>query len=329
VGISDDDGGLATLLDEIIRSPDDLELRLAYADAVEAADAERAELIRIQVRTALTRGAHWPPDRRALDEAEVYGREQGLVYRRGREWAASIAGLASSWHFLRGFPEEIGIDAADFLARAPELYRRAPVLHLNLRGVLPVIEEFFGSPYLSQIRSMWMVRQGFADEDAAVIARSPYLGNLEWMDLGANHIGAAGLDALAASDRLPRLGYLGFLGNKVDDPTPRFADDYDADTPVARQLQEKYGPREWLSARPRSVWPPYRDAVWKRYDALSGHALRATPPMKVAVRGTVLGSLSSPPVHSGTGTTPGGSSSRSWKNELISSAECMKSRAAV
>lgn len=259
---------LAALLDEIIRSPDDLELRLAYADAVEGADSERAELIRIQVQTARSRGSHWPPERRALKEAELYGREQAMINRRGREWAASISGLVRSWHFLRGFPEEIGIDAADFLERAPELYRRAPVLHLNLRGVLPVLEQFFASPYLSQIRSMWMVRQGFGDEEAAVIARSPYLGELEWMDLGANSIGAAGLESLAASDRLPRLGYLGIMGNAIDDPTPRFADEYDADTLVAVALQEKYGRREWLSARPRSVWPPYRDAVWKRYDDL-------------------------------------------------------------
>ena len=259
-------GALAALLDEIIRSPDDLELRLAYADAVESADPERAELIRIQVRTGRSRGAHWPPDRRAIEEAPLYGREQGMVNRRGREWAGDLAGLVNSWHYLRGFPEEIGIDAADFLARAPEIYRRAPVLHLNLRGVRPVIEEFLASPYLRQIRSLWMVRQGFGDAEAAVIARSENLGDLEWMDLGANRIGAAGLEALAASDRLPRLGYLGFMGNKIDDPTPRFADEYDADTLAAVALQEKYGPREWLSARPRAVWPPYRDAVWKRFD---------------------------------------------------------------
>jgi uncharacterized protein (TIGR02996 family) len=125
-------GSLAALLDEIIRSPDDMELRLAYADAVESADPERAELIRIQVRTGRSRGAHWPPDRRAIEEAPLYGREQGMVNRRGREWAGDLAGLVNSWHYLRGFPEEIAIDAADFLARAPELYRRTPVLHLNL-----------------------------------------------------------------------------------------------------------------------------------------------------------------------------------------------------
>lgn len=259
-------GVLAALLDKIIRSPDDMDLRLAYADAVEAADPERAELIRIQVRTGGTRAAHWPPDRRAVQEAGLYGREQGMVNRRGREWAGDLAGLVNSWHYLRGFPEEIGIDAPEFLERAPEVFRRAPVLHLNLRGVLPVIEEFFASPYLRRIRSMWMVRQGFGDEEVALIARSPNLGNLEWMDLSANRIGAAGLDALAASDRLPRLGYLWFRGNLVEDPTPRFADEYDADTPEAIALQEKYGPREWLSARPRAVWPPYRDAVWKRVD---------------------------------------------------------------
>ena len=52
------------------------------------------------------------------------------------------------------------------------------------------------------------------------------------------------------------------MGNAVADPTPRFADEYDADTPEAAELQRRYGRREWLSAHPRASWPPARDAVW-------------------------------------------------------------------
>jgi hypothetical protein len=68
--------------------------------------------------------------------------------------------------------------------------------------------------------------------------------------------------ALAASERLPRLGFLGFAGNAADDPTPLHADEYDADTVEATALQSRYGPRDWLSARVRARWPPDRDAVW-------------------------------------------------------------------
>jgi hypothetical protein len=72
----------------------------------------------------------------------------------------------------------------------------------------------------------------------------------------------AGLEALAASRLLPRLGFLGFSGNAAEDPTPRHADEYDADTLEATDLEGGYGPRDWLSARVRAVWPPDRDAVW-------------------------------------------------------------------
>lgn len=257
---------LAGLLDQILRSPDDMALRLAYADAVEGADQERAELIRLQVLDAQRRGAHWPAERRVGAPGNDVQREQGLVYRRGREWAGDLADWVRSWHYLRGFPEDVSVDAGDFLANATEIYRRAPVRHLNLSEVRPVLRELFGSPHLRQIHSLYLVRQGLGDDEIEVLASSPHLGELEWLDLGANHIGRKGLEALAASDRLPRLGYVGFGGNAVDDPTPRFADEYDADTPVATELQARYGRREWLSAHPRAVWPPYRDAVWKWCD---------------------------------------------------------------
>jgi uncharacterized protein (TIGR02996 family) len=254
---------LAAILRRVTGSPGDDEPRIAYADAVAARDPERAELIRIQLERARRSAEMWQPERdMAEGGGDLFVREQVLISRRGAEWAADVSPLLTAWHFGRGFVDTASLDAASFLASAAELYRRAPVVHLNLRGVQPVAREFFASPHLSQIRSMWMVRQDLGDAEAIALASSPYLGALEWLDLSANRIGAAGLEALAASDRLPRLGYLRFMSNAVDDPTPRFADEYDADTPAAVELQRTYGYREWLSAHPRALWPPDRDAVW-------------------------------------------------------------------
>jgi uncharacterized protein (TIGR02996 family) len=258
---------LAAMHRRVTDSPRDDAPRLAYADAVEASDPERAELIRIQITDARLRAAHWPIERRFSEYPDHYRREQGLIWRRGAEWAADIRPLVSAWHFGRGFPEIISVDAAAFLEVAPELYRRAPVLDLNLSGVLPVARELFASPHLARIRSLYLVREQLGDDEAIALASSPHLGALEWLNLGANRIGSAGLDALAASAGLPRLGYLGFSGNAVADPTPRHADEWDADTAEATELQARFGPRDWLSARPRMLWPPDRDAVWRVDDA--------------------------------------------------------------
>ena len=258
-----DAANLAAIYQRIIKAPRDNEPRLAYADAVEASDPERAELIRVQLERSRRRAEQWQPERdMAEGGGDLYVRHQVLTSRRGPEWAADISPLVDGWHFDRGFVETASLGATAFLAVAPELYRRAPILDLNLSGVQPVARELFACPHLSRIRSIWMVRQELGDAEAIALAGSPYLGSLEWLDLGANRIGAVGLDALAASGNLPRLGYLGFMGNAVADPTPRHADEYDADTPEAVELQRRHGRREWLSAHPRALWPPNRDAVW-------------------------------------------------------------------
>ena len=246
---------LTALLQAVVDAPTEDAPRLAYAGAVAASDPERAELIRIQIALARARKAHTAPDDPAL------ARELALIRAHGDAWAADVKPLVTKWQYLRGFVEVVWLDAADFLARAAELYRRAPVLHLDLTAVKPVAAALFGSPHLARIQSLRLAGNALGDAEAALLAGSPHLSNLEWLDLGRNQIGAAGLEAIAASDRLPRLGYLGFSGNAIADPTPQHADEYDAESAVARQLQAKYGPRAWLDPRTRSTWPPPRDAV--------------------------------------------------------------------
>lgn len=99
------------------------------------------------------------------------------------------------------------------------------------------------------------------DAETLLIAGSPHLAGLEWLDLTSNVIGPAGLDALATSGNLPSLGYLGFSGNQTADPTPRFADEYAGCTLEAVELERRHGHRDWLDPRPRAHWPPGPDEV--------------------------------------------------------------------
>lgn len=246
---------LTALLQAVVDAPTDDAPRLAYADAVAASDPERAELIRIQIALAQARRAHT-----VLDDGSL-GREFALIRAHGEAWAADVKPLVAKWQYLRGFVEVATLDAAAFLAHAAELYRCAPVLHLDLTGAAPVAAPLFSSPHLARIESLKLAGNALGDAEAALLAGSPHLANLAWLDLSRNQIGAAGLEAIAASDRLPRLGYLGFAANAVDDPTPQHADEYDAESAVAKQLQARYGRRAWLDARTRSTWPPPRDAV--------------------------------------------------------------------
>jgi len=143
---------LDELYEQVVSAPTDDAPRLAYADAVAAADPERAEFIRLQITLARYRR-----QRRISGPPAPYNREEMLIRSHGAQWAADFAALVSGWQYLRGFADVVRIDAARFLATGPELYRRLPVLHLNLTGVVPVAADLFTSAYLRRIKSISMV----------------------------------------------------------------------------------------------------------------------------------------------------------------------------
>jgi hypothetical protein len=198
---------------------------------------------------------------RPTDWGKLHLRGHALSTEHGARWAADVRELVDGYVFWRGFVEEVTLPAPRFLANAAALYRRAPILHLTLTDARAVAAELFASPYLSRIQSLSLFRNGLGDAEATLLARSRQLANLTWLDLPMNQIGRVGLEALAASQLLPKLRYVGFEDNAIPDPTPRFADEYDADSPVAIELQAKYGPRPWLSVAGHGDWPPPRDAA--------------------------------------------------------------------
>jgi len=249
---------------DVIARPDDDAARLAYADAIVHRDAERAELIEVQVKLAHGRREHYKPE----NKSELYRREQALLNRRAQAWAASLGDLVLAYNFRRGFPEEVTMDTQTFLARHDELYQRSPVLHLTLRDARGHTAELFASPALSRLHSLSLYKCNVGDEGAIHLASSPHLRNVRWLDLSFNDIGTPGLEAIAASANLPSLGYLGFTANKVEDPTPSIGGIeenglvHDMEHPESgRELVRRFGERAWLTTQVRSDWPPARDGV--------------------------------------------------------------------
>ncbi len=125
----------------------------------------------------------------------------------------------------------------------------------------PVAAALFASPHLARIESLSLLRNSLDDADLELLANSPNLGHLAWLDLSLNSITAAGVDTLAASTHLPRLGFVGLASNPVADPTPKHRDGYEHTSAAAQALIDKHGPRPWLDAQVRPVWPPDRDAI--------------------------------------------------------------------
>lgn len=236
-----------TPLDAVLADPDADAPRLAFADACEAREPERAEFIRLQVETArrLRTGdpSYRDPARRA---------EQLLAPHRA-SWVGPIAQRVTWCELYRGFVEDIELDAAQFLATAPELYRLAPVRRLILKKAKPVIAELARSPHLARIVMLVLADQGLDDRDAQALAASPHLGKLVWLDLARNKIGMPGVEALAAATSLPKLRKLALIGNPAGDVREEVAYDAldgavsNADvSDAAYALEQRFGRKAWL-----------------------------------------------------------------------------------
>jgi uncharacterized protein (TIGR02996 family) len=114
------------LVQAILHAPDDDAPRLVYADWLdEHGDADRADFIRVQCRMA--RLPFYDPEYPALAR-----RADELVVRHRRAWR--IPDLAARQEFRRGFVETLALQPGAFFARAPDLYRQAPIRWVEFTG---------------------------------------------------------------------------------------------------------------------------------------------------------------------------------------------------
>ena len=209
-------GDAAAALERVLANPDvpglpvakDDEARLAYAQAIAGTDAVRAGFIQLQIQAApMTR----------FDALPIRGKANDLLKSHAARWTPKGLGTVV---YRRGFAARVTLDAATFLARAAEIYRLAPITELLLTGVKPVLRDLLASPSLKRIRVLSLSKQKLDDGDLALLAASPNLDNLIFLDISLNPIGYDGLDKLVRSPGLPRLEVVSTIGIK-DDPATR------------------------------------------------------------------------------------------------------------
>jgi uncharacterized protein (TIGR02996 family) len=199
----------ADFLRIILAEPDSDGPRLVYADWLdEHGQSARAEFIRVQcARSRLSVSDSRVP---FLKERESVLLEQNRV-----PWSAPLSGLATKWDFVRGFPDQIRVEAGAFLTHAETLFRVVPVRHLELHDIQKWLSQLSRSPYLSRLAGLKLTGGRLGDAAAKALAQSPYLEQLQVLDLGRQQIGNDGAKALAAAENLHGLTSLELSDNAI------------------------------------------------------------------------------------------------------------------
>lgn len=250
----------AELLADVIAAPFDDAPRVAFADFLDAqagGASPRAEFIRLQLAlmhpmTAAPPGASTNPDDeigRRMDYLQNQQREKALLTQHEAAWTANLRRAASEVRFDRGFAVSAVVEASAFVQYGQWLLQQAPIVHIELRGVLPQLDAIVACPALAGVKALSLHGQGLDDDALVRLLASPHLGQLWWLELGSNSIGMKGADALAAAG-LAGLRYAGFRGNPIDPHETAGVDGQSiqdvALPPEGEALEGKHGFLPWL-----------------------------------------------------------------------------------
>src|SRR5262245_57224775 len=172
----------------ILDDPDDVGLRLVYADLLEEQGDPRAEFIRVQCALEEL-GEH--------DEArpELEAREQQLLATHLKEWLGPLLDLGSRYDFAfrRGFVEHVAMTAGQFLRHAQALCRLAPVRHLSLVEVSDarLAADLANCPQVARLRRLDLYCSQLRERGWKKLFGSPHLTRLAVLDLTASQVGVA------------------------------------------------------------------------------------------------------------------------------------------
>jgi uncharacterized protein (TIGR02996 family) len=183
--------------------------RFIYADFLDdAGDPDRAELVRVQVALARMTDDHPGHDHLVNQEAEL------LQAHRSR-WCEHLSDLVLEEQcvFRRGVLDSFIMDAATFLEKGEELFRRVPFRLLQLRESRDLVSELAEFPLLAKVRELDLCDNSIGNGGLNLLTRSQYLKELESLDLGFNDIDDTGVTILARASNLPRLATLSLSSN--------------------------------------------------------------------------------------------------------------------
>ncbi len=238
------------LLTGVLTDPDADEPRLAYAGHCAAQGDPRGEFIRLQIEAMRLRRDGWVErSYKPADEAAA------ILDAHRDQWLPRLGGLGRDPRFYRGFVEGITFSADGFLADGAALYSRAPIRHVRFESAATEMAALSRSKLLAQLVSISFDKNQLGDREIELLAASPHLKRLRMLDLGFNHIGMAGLEALCAAATMPALAYVNLTGNGL----PNHQEGYGVDTmsgtivpesvhldQFASQLEARFGRRAWF-----------------------------------------------------------------------------------
>jgi uncharacterized protein (TIGR02996 family) len=243
------------LFQAVVDRPDDDAPRVRFAEFLDAQGDPYGAFIRAQLaRTHALR-------HRSDEEAHRFGEEARTIENEHRTpaWTNGVEKLVRLPRFIRGFVEKIVVDAQQYLDRADEIYRVAPIRHLVLSEVGDLANAIARDPHLEQVVSLALGnssgKRPIEDAGIAAIAASPHLRKLKSLEVSHQGITRAGLEALCASKTLPSLIHANVAGNKFEDPVEDVAADWATGRlvaesarlpPLGKELEAKYGELAWL-----------------------------------------------------------------------------------
>ena len=154
----------------VLDRPDDDAARLAYADAIEANDPARAELIRCQLKG---------------DPAEE------LLGEHGPHWAAEFAPWgARDLVYRRGFAEAMSLTGRSFISLGAGLFERTPLREVRLIAVNFLMEELIACEHLAKLEVLNLRGNQIDDEGVEKLLKCPWLGELKRLQLEGNGLTA-------------------------------------------------------------------------------------------------------------------------------------------
>ncbi|MGN6110665.1 MAG: hypothetical protein ACTHU0_36520 [Kofleriaceae bacterium] len=237
------------LFSQILAEPGAIEPRRRYAELAAKRSDPRAELLQEQLALSELQS-------RNASEGQHPARIRQLVLSHP-EWAAPLTELgARDVKFHLGFPWQITIDISSLLGHASELFVRAPITSVAVRGGLgtrgPALARL---PELAKLTALDLYDQGMTDDDLIALASSPSARNLVFLQLGKNKLTDRGIEALAAASKnLPALATVVLDLNPGTDPIDERkyhgeTHHHRVPTEAGRALEQKYGPIRWLHPR--------------------------------------------------------------------------------
>jgi uncharacterized protein (TIGR02996 family) len=240
------------LLQKIIAEPHDLDLRHAYADALQADDPDHAAFVAADLALGRLRLVDAPRDDHFWDAFDK--RDRALHRARRQVMSAAGAMLVRPW-LRNGFVEGGCLTGADFVRQADTLFRAVPLRSLTLTQVRPQLDAILADERLEQLAALDLGSNGLSNKHALAIASSTHLAGLRLLDLSRNRIGRAGVEAIAASPRLASLEVLLL----ADNPAPPIHCEPMLDSgqvfafrdvpSFARELSARFGPKPWLGRK--------------------------------------------------------------------------------